>query len=127
MANDISGYNLSVAAPVSRRESASTVKDLQTKPVDRIAPGNGPSGPGGTGQQRAEKGSLQESVQDLNNLVQELQRELNFSVDEASGEMVVKVVDRETEEVVRQIPAEEVLRLRQRLEQATGALFSDKV
>jgi len=35
------------------------------------------------------------------------------------------VVDRETDEVVRQIPSEEVVRLRQRLQEAAGAIFQD--
>jgi flagellar protein FlaG len=62
-------------------------------------------------------------VSGINELVHELQRELHFAVDGQSGETVIKVVDRETEEVVRQIPSEEVLRLRQRLEEAAGVLF----
>lgn len=127
MANDISVYSLNAAAPVSRRESVSSVKELPSRSTDQVASRDDRAQAVGGARQAAEKQDLEQSVKDLNALVQELQRELNFSVDEASGEMVVKVVDRQTEEVVRQIPSEEVLRLRQRLEQATGALFSDKV
>lgn len=62
-------------------------------------------------------------VSGINELVHELQRELHFAVDNQTGETVVKVVDRATDEVVRQIPSEEVLRLRQRLAEMTGVLF----
>jgi len=68
---------------------------------------------------------LNDVVSELNNLVRELHRELQFSVDDESGETVIKVVDRETDEVVRQIPSEDVVRLRQRLQEAAGAIFQD--
>jgi flagellar protein FlaG len=68
---------------------------------------------------------LDEVVSELNNLVRELHRELRFAVDDASGEVVVKVVDSETDEVVRQIPGEEVVRLRQRLQENAGIIFQD--
>lgn len=38
---------------------------------------------------------------------------------------MIKVVDRETDEVVRQIPSEEVMRLRERLQEAAGVIFRD--
>ena len=68
---------------------------------------------------------LDQVVSELNNLVRELHRELRFAVDDASGEVVVKVVDSETDEVVRQIPGEEVVRLRQRLQENAGIIFQD--
>jgi len=72
-----------------------------------------------------EQEPLDEVVSDLNNLVRDLQRELQFSVDEDSGSTVIKVVDRETDEVVRQIPSEELMNLRKRLEKAAGVFFED--
>jgi len=68
---------------------------------------------------------IDDVVSELNNLVRELHRELQFSVDDKSGDTIIKVVDRETDEVVRQIPSEEVVRLRQRLQEAAGAIFQD--
>lgn len=68
---------------------------------------------------------LNEVVSELNNLVRDLHRELQFSVDVESGETMIKVVDSKTDEVVRQIPSEEVVRLRQRLEEAAGVIFRD--
>ena len=68
---------------------------------------------------------LNEVVFELNNLVRDLHRELQFSVDDKSGDTVIKVVDSKTDEVVREIPSEEVVRLRQRLEEAAGVIFRD--
>ena len=68
---------------------------------------------------------LEAVVSKLNDLVHELHRELQFSVDDKSGETVIKVIDSETDEVVRQIPSEEVVRLRERLRDAAGVIFQD--
>jgi flagellar protein FlaG len=68
---------------------------------------------------------VEDVVSDLNELVRNLHRELQFSVDRDSGDTVIKVVDKETDEVVRQIPSEELMDLRQRLQDAAGAIFED--
>jgi flagellar protein FlaG len=72
-----------------------------------------------------EERPLDEVVSDLNKLVRDLHRELRFSVDQDSGDTVIKVIDRETKEVVRQIPSEELVALRKRLQQAAGVIFRD--
>jgi len=78
-----------------------------------------------TAEDAKEQEPLDEVVIDLNNLVRDLQRELQFSVDEDSGSTIIKVVDRETDEVVRQIPSEELMNLRKRLEEVAGVFFED--
>jgi flagellar protein FlaG len=42
-------------------------------------------------------------------------QDLTFAFDRSSRQTVVKIVDRETREVVRQFPAEEILRMAERL------------
>ena len=126
MTNDIGVSSLGAAMPVSRKDTVSPGKELQGGLVDtassdeRSAPTIVPT------EKQPSKGDIEQSVQDLNSLVQELQRELRFSVDDNSGETIVKVVDRHTDEVVRQIPSEEILQLREKLDAATGALFNGK-
>ncbi|KPJ92996.1 MAG: hypothetical protein AMJ53_08280 [Gammaproteobacteria bacterium SG8_11] len=56
-----------------------------------------------------------EAVQNLNDFVQKTRRELNFSVDDQTGRTVVKVIDHETKDLIRQIPAEEILEVAQRM------------
>jgi flagellar protein FlaG len=68
---------------------------------------------------------IEDVVSDLNDLVRNLQRELRFSVDTKSGDTIIMVVDRTTDEVVRQIPSEEIVALRQRLEETTGGFFDE--
>lgn len=70
---------------------------------------------------------LEQSVSQLNELVQSVQRDLQFSIDEFSGDTVIKVLDTKTEEVIRQIPSEEVLALTKNIESLKGVLFSAEV
>jgi flagellar protein FlaG len=79
----------------------------------------------GDREQAEKERPLDEVVSDLNKLVRDLHRELRFSVDHDSGETVIKVIDRETKEVVRQIPSEELMALRKRLQEAAGVIFRD--
>ena len=123
MTSDV-GMSKSVLPPVAQTSPAAPTgrvdKDVQAK-SDRAAAEKA---------EKAEKAAeaeepLENVVSDLNQLVQSLHRELQFSVDHDSGETVIKVIDRETDEVLRQIPNEEVLQLRKRLEETTGAIFQD--
>ena len=47
---------------------------------------------------------------------------LQFSTDKKSGAMVVKVMDSKTHDVIRQIPAEEVLKIAERVKQLRDEL-----
>jgi len=76
-------------------------------------------------EEAVDRQSLDDVVSDLNTVVRELQRELRFTVDKDSGSTVIKVIDRETDEVVRQIPSEELVRLRERLAETAGVIFQD--
>ncbi len=68
----------------------------------------------------------EETVVQLNQIVQSIQRELQFTINENSGETVITVVDRQTSEVIRQIPSEEILMIRENLESLKGVIFSSK-
>lgn len=127
MANDIGVYSLNAVAPVSRKDSAPSIKELQADPVSQASSDEGLVVASLSQAERPNRADLEQSVDELNGLVQELHRELHFSLDDGSGEVVVKVIDRETDEILREIPSEEVLRLREKLEEATGAIFSDRV
>jgi len=70
---------------------------------------------------------LQEKVAQLNDHMQNLNRSLKFTVDEQSGETVVRVIDAETDKLVRQIPAQEVLDVRNAIEKYRGILLEAKV
>jgi len=70
---------------------------------------------------------LKEKVTHLNKQMQSLRRDLRFTVDEKSGESVIKVIDAETKEVIRQIPSEEILKIRESIDNFKGLLFKSQV
>lgn len=121
MTNDI-GMIKAVPQVAQGNSTAATGRpatDLQGKPDPRLAQ---------QADEAEDTGSanpLADVVSDLNSLVRELHRELKFSVDEDSGDTVIKVIDKETKEVVRQIPSEELMHLRKRLQEAAGVIFHD--
>ncbi len=71
--------------------------------------------------------ALQEKITQLNHQMQSLRRDLQFTVDEQSGEPVIKVIDSETKEVIRQIPSEEMLKIRESIDNLKGVLFKGMV
>jgi len=48
---------------------------------------------------------------------------LNFSIDDATQSLVVKVIDSDSEKVIRQIPPEEILAIRARIQELLGAII----
>ena len=84
----------------------------------------------GSGQQVAQVKPeyLSKVVEKLQDFFQEtLSVDLDFRLDDKTGEMVVRVLNRETGQVIRQIPSDEVVKLREKLDELRGALFNGKV
>lgn len=71
--------------------------------------------------------TVKETVDEMNAFLQSMQRNLSFTIDEDSGEKVISVKDSETEEVIRQIPSEELVVLRKKMDDVVGILFDTKV
>jgi flagellar protein FlaG len=68
-----------------------------------------------------------ETVEEMNSLLQNMQRNLSFTVDEQLGQSVIIVKDSESDEVIRQIPSEELVVLRKKMDDVVGILFETKV
>ena len=119
MANDISTRMASGPPPA---EGVRSPREVQQALRDE----NGPKAAQAMSEERPEK-PLEEVVSALNDLVQNLHKNLQFSNEEETGETIIKVVDSETNEVVRQIPSEEIVRLRRRMKEAAGVLFQGAV
>ena len=71
--------------------------------------------------------NVNEAVEEVNAFMQSMDRNLSFRVDEDLGEPIISVMDLETNEVIRQIPSEELLVIRKKMNDVNGALFDDKV
>jgi len=70
---------------------------------------------------------MTETVKEMNSLLGDMNRNLSFSIDEQLGQDVIVVKDSESEEVIRQIPSEELVILRKKMDDVVGILFDTKV
>ncbi len=70
---------------------------------------------------------VKQSVKEMNVQLRLANHSIRFSMDEETKDIVIKVVDTETDKMIRQIPAEEVLRLRQHMKELSGMIVEDEV
>lgn len=71
------------------------------------------------------KGELVEPIQRINEVMSHYG--VQFELGEYESRVVTRIVDRESGEVIRQIPAEEVLKIAERLEEVQGRLIDLEV
>ena len=64
---------------------------------------------------------------EVQSLLDDLDIRLSFRFAEKPRELVLQVVDRESGEIIRQVPPEDVLKLREKLAELRGVLFSGSV
>ena len=70
---------------------------------------------------------IQQDLDVINAQLETMNRSLQFSIDEELKDVVVKIVDKETGEIVRQIPPDEVLRLREHFKEMVGLILEKTV
>ncbi len=70
---------------------------------------------------------LEEDVSELNTRLESMNYAIRFKVDSETDDVIVTVVDRETDEVIREIPPEEVIKMRVRFKEMAGLLLEETV
>jgi flagellar protein FlaG len=109
--------------------SPHAVAQVESKAVKTVSPeqGRAPN-------KEAEKVSPKNVAEQVQQGVKEMNAQLNlashsirFSIDDKSHDLVVKVVDTDTDKVIRQIPAEEILRLRENMKALSGMIMEEEV
>ncbi|MBU1196507.1 MAG: flagellar protein FlaG [Proteobacteria bacterium] len=69
-----------------------------------------------------------ELAKEMNEIMDDLQTSLGFSVREGLNNLVVvEITDRKTNEVIKQIPSEELLTIKEKMEEFTGLIFDQSV
>ena len=76
---------------------------------------------------RLTRQDVEEMVEALENFANTVQTRLNFAIDDGTEDIVVKILDKETDEVIKQFPAEEILELREKMQDLSGLLLSTNV
>ncbi|QPL46328.1 flagellar protein FlaG [Halomonas sp. A40-4] len=67
-------------------------------------------------------GELVEPIQRINEVMRE--RGIEFEISEDLSRVITRVVDRDSGDVIRQIPAEEVIRIAEQLQEMRGRFIS---
>jgi flagellar protein FlaG len=73
------------------------------------------------------KKSVHEAVEYFEKYARENQFDLKFSIDSKSNDVVVQLFEKGTGKLIRQIPSEEVLKIRQRISDLLGAIYDKKM
>ena len=89
--------------------------------------GHAPNKEAEEGSQKDLREQVQQRIKEINVQLKRANHSIRFSIDEKSEDIVVKVVDTETDKIIRQIPAEEVLRLRKHMKELSGMIVEDEV
>jgi len=76
--------------------------------------------------QSMSRAEVQAAVEEVQARMDQMGTNLQFAMDKEAKDLVVKVTDKKSGELIRQIPSEDVLRLRKKLEEVTGLLFDEK-
>ena len=70
---------------------------------------------------------VRESVKDVNEIVDKVKEGLSFQIHEDTEELMVQVIDVNTDEVIKELPPEEMLDLKARINEMVGILIDEKV
>ncbi|MFP5213448.1 MAG: flagellar protein FlaG [Acidobacteriota bacterium] len=70
---------------------------------------------------------MKDLAEEVQSYLEDLNIDLNFKVTDKTGDLVVKVLNRETGDTIRQIPPEDLVKLREKLQELRGVLFDGKV
>ncbi|MCP3941177.1 MAG: flagellar protein FlaG [Desulfobacteraceae bacterium] len=69
-----------------------------------------------------------ELAKQMNEIMDDLQTRLGFSVrEDLHNQVIVEITDRETNELIKQIPSEELLAIKEKMEEFSGLLFDQKI
>lgn len=70
---------------------------------------------------------LQDALEKINKSLKLKNIALNYSIDEKTKDIVIKVVEKDSQKVIRQIPPDDVLRLRGRIKELLGVIFDENI
>jgi len=81
----------------------------------------------GEAKSQARRDEVRKVVEEIQLRMEQMGTNLQFAVDREAEDLVVKVTNKVSGDLIRQIPSEDVLRLRMKLEELSGLLFDEKI
>lgn len=77
---------------------------------------------------RMQAEEMKQLAEEMNDIMDDFQTSLGFSIrEELNNQVVVEIKNRQTDELIKQIPAEELLAIKEKMEELTGLLFDQSV
>ena len=74
------------------------------------------------------KEETQQLAAEMNEIMDDLQTSLGFSITEDKNhQVIVEITDRKTNEIIKQIPSEELLAIKEKMEELTGLMLDRSV
>lgn len=99
-------------------------------PIEKTAPvqtddGKGLSSNKKKGQAPSPMEEMKDMVEFINDQINNLQTNIGFTINEKyDNQIIVEVKDKKTDEVIKQIPSEEFLKIKEKMEDLIGIIFS---
>ena len=78
------------------------------------------------GKSKTSHAELEDALNEVQARMDQMGTNLQFTMDKVAEDIVVKVTDKESGDLIRQIPSEDVVKLRKKLEELSGLLFDEK-
>jgi flagellar protein FlaG len=112
------------AAAQAARMAHTRAAPLPDAAAPRFAEGQAALGlPRNSASDRLITEEVENTVDALNEVFEQANVSVRYKVDADTDDVVVMLIDRNTDEVLRQIPPEQILKMRHRLEELMGLLF----
>lgn len=128
-ANNVPSNPISVQVNPQIRELNKSIPPMPPPEKSQVAAQ--PDGDKGVslGKKKNETSSDMEEMKDMvefiNDQINNLQTNIGFSINEKyDNQIVVEVKDKKTDEVIKQIPSEEFLKIKEKMEDLIGIIFS---
>jgi len=76
---------------------------------------------------RYEKDKLEKVFGSVLKVLERKNIDLRWNVDNRANSVVIKFIERDTSKIIRQIPPEEILKLREHMEEMLGMIYDGKI
>ena len=77
----------------------------------------------GSASEQLSSQEVKNTVVAFNEVFEQANISVRYRFDENTDDLVITLIDRETDEVLRQVPPDQILKMRQRLEELMGLIF----